>query len=415
MQNEVTTAIILETRKPRKDNLYPVKLRVTYKRDRRYYTVRDEVGKSFALSESDFAKIMGERPRDPFKKIAMYFSSEENHARDVIKSIVPAFSFAAFEKKYFSMTEDDEDLFSGLEAAAKTLRDEGRISTAVAYECSMNSLKLFYDKKTLPYSYVDIAFLNKYEKWMHSKNKTSTTIGIYLRNVRTLFNRAVKNGKIPHEYYPFGEGKYEIPGGRNIKKALTQKEVGLIANYQAKEGSNEHKYRDYWLFSYLCNGMNVKDMSLLTYSKIHGDVMTFIRSKTAREKKKDPRPITVIITKEIERIIDRWGNKPVTPDSYIFPILIKGLTPDQQYARVQQTTKMINKYINDIGEKISLPHRITSYTARHSFATVLKRSGASVEFISESLGHSNIATTENYLADFEIAEKKKWAKKLTNF
>jgi integrase len=143
--------------------------------------------------------------------------------------------------------------------------------------------------------------------------------------------------------------------------------------------------------------------------------MVFIRSKTAREKKKNPRLITIIITKEIGRIIDRWGNKPGNPDDYIFPILDNGLTAQQQYARVQQTTKMINKYINAIGDKISLPHRITSYTARHSFATVLKRSGASIEFISESLGHSNLATTENYLADFEIAEKKKWANKLANF
>ncbi|MCK9613289.1 MAG: site-specific integrase [Bacteroidales bacterium] len=415
MQNEVTTAIILETRKPRKDNLYPVKLRVTYKRDRRYYTLKDEVGKTFALSESDFAKIMGERPRDPFKKIALYFSSEEQHARDVIKKIVPAFSFPAFEKKYFTDLEDDEDLFSGLDTAAKALREEGRISTAVAYECTKNSLEDFHVKKILPYSYVDIQFLNKYEKWMLANDKSSTTIGIYLRNVRALFNKAVKNGKISAEYYPFGEGKYVIPGGRNIKKALTQKEVGLIANYPAKEGRNEQKYRDLWLFSYLCNGMNVKDMAFLTYGKIKGDVITFIRSKTAREKKKDPRPITIIITPLIRNIIDRWGNKSEKPDNYIFPILEPGLTPEQQYARVQQTTKMINKYINEIAEELKLPNRITSYTARHSFATVLKRSGASMEFISESLGHSNLATTENYLADFEIAEKKKWAKKLANF
>ena len=76
---------------------------------------------------------------------------------------------------------------------------------------------------------------------------------------------------------------------------------------------------------------------------------------------------------------------------------------------------MINKYIGQIAEKIGITHKITSYTARHSFATVLKRSGASIEFISESLGHSNLQTTENYLADFEIEEKRKWAKELTKF
>jgi integrase len=414
MKHEVTTAIILETRKPRKDNLFPVKLRVTFRRERRYYTVKNEVGKTCAMSEKEFEKARDKDSRGTNKVSYLFLNSVEQYAQNVIKGIVPAFSFSAFEKSYYSGEVVEEDLFSGLDNAAKVLRAEGRISTAVAYECALNSLKLFCPKKALSYSEVDVSFLNKYEKWMLAGNKSSTTVGIYLRNVRTLYNKAVKTGKIGAIYYPFGDGRYEIPGGKNIKKALTQKEVGLLANYKAIKGSAEHKYRDLWLFSYLCNGMNVKDISFLKYKNIKADVLTFVRSKTAREKKKDPRPITIIITRQIGRIIDRWGNKPGTPDTYIFPILKDGMTPEEQYKKVQQVTQAINKYINDITEKIGLPH-ITSYTARHSFATVLKRSGASVEFISESLGHSNLATTENYLADFEIEEKRKWARKLTKF
>ncbi len=415
MKSAATTAIILETRMPRKDKLFPVKLRVTYQRKQNYYILRDNSNKSIAMSKDVFKRTMGASPREKYQPMRTLLNELEKEARNIIEGL-PVFTFAEFERKCNGAAYDEKDLFAALSNKAKLLREEGRISTAVSYECALNSLKKFTGKENFSFENVDQVFLNKYEKWMTTgKDPNSpTTVGIYLRNVRALFNKAIKEGVILPVYYPFGEEKYQIPGGKNIKKALTQKDVGLIANYDAVNGSNEHKYRDLWLFSYLCNGMNVKDIAFLKYKQISGDVIVFIRAKTAREKKKSPRPITIIITRQIGRIIDRWSNKPASPNNYIFPILKDDMTPGQQYAAIQQTTKMINKYINDIGGKIGLP-RITSYTARHSFATVLKRSGASVEFISESLGHSNIATTENYLADFEIEEKKKWAEKLTDF
>jgi site-specific recombinase XerD len=58
---------------------------------------------------------------------------------------------------------------------------------------------------------------------------------------------------------------------------------------------------------------------------------------------------------------------------------------------------------------------LTTYVARHSFATILKRSGAPTEFISESLGHKDLRTTENYLDGFENATKQHFAKALLNF
>lgn len=434
-KNDVTTAILLEKRKPRKKNdpkepdRYPVKLRVTYKRDQRYYTCRNSKGESIILSEDEFSKVRGERPSKLYKDMAVYLNKLESEAVEKIEKIVPVFTFAAFEKKYFTDTEDQGDLFSGLKAMIRQLTAEGRISTASAYQCTYNSLEKFTGKTRLSYLDVDAAFLNKYEKWMLKEGKSSTgkkeletkqgnsptTVGIYLRNVRAMFNKAVNSGTLGKEFYPFGEAKYSIPGGKNIKKALTQKEVGLIANYPALEGTQEQLYRDYWLFSYLCNGINIKDMALLKYGNIEGDLIILKRAKTIREKKKDPRLISIVITKEIGRIMDRWGNKSTKKDSYIFPILKPDFTPQEEYACIQQTTKMINKHIKKIAEILKISQKVTTYTARHSFATVLKRSGASVEFISESLGHSNLSTTENYLADFELDVKKKWAAKLTDF
>ena len=156
----------------------------------------------------------------------------------------------------------------------------------------------------------------------------------------------------------------------------------------------------------------MKDLALLKYKDIDGESITFIRSKTSR---KINRAVIVPMTVEIGRLIDRYGNKPSLPDQYVLPILSNGMTPDQKRNAIDNTVRLINNQIKVIAENIGITTNITTYTARHSFATVLKRSGTSIEFISESLGHHNLNTTENYLADFEMDKKREMAAILTNF
>jgi len=427
-----STAIIQDTRIPRLDGLYPIKLRITFQRKQKYYSLRfiptkkgnnltedekywlDRLDKGISMTDKEFVRVRNNKSREPSKTMFIYLNELESLAWEVISTINP-FTFKQFELKYFEKPTGDQDLFYVLTSTAKRLRKDDRISTAVSYECALSSLKKFTNKDFFSFETVDVPFLNKYEKWMLKEGNSLTTVGIYLRNVRTSYRKAEREGIVKTGNYPFGEGKFEIPGGRNIKKALTHKEVGLIANYNVVKGSPEHRHRDYWLFSYLCNGINVKDMSRLMYGNIEGDIIKLTRAKTEREKRHNPRPITIVITKQIGRIIDLWGNTPHSPDQYIFPILSKGMTSEEEYAKVRLTTQLINKYIDRIATSLEFTQKVTSYTARHSFATVLKRSGASIEFISESLGHASMATTENYLADFEIEEKRKWAEKAANF
>ena len=298
----VNTNIILETRKPRLDGKYPVKLRLTYKRERHYYTLRDSKKESIYLSKDEFHKVMGERPREEHKKLRLLLNAHEDKAVKDIATI-PVFTFDGFEAKYYGITENNTDLISCMKSKANRLRIEGRISTAIGYECSINSLISYTGKEYLTFDKVTIQFLNEYEKWMLTNSKSNSTIGIYLRNVRTAFGEAIRNGHLRVELYPFGKDKYTIPTGRNVKKALPISEVGLIAKYPAPNGTSEHRYRDYWYFGYLCNGINVKDMAHLKYSNIDVDVLTFVRAKTKRETKGHQKLITVVVTEDLVDIL----------------------------------------------------------------------------------------------------------------
>jgi integrase len=250
---------------------------------------------------------------------------------------------------------------------------------------------------------------------MLDQGSSITTVGIYLRSLRTLFNNAISDGTFPKDLYPFGKRKYEIPTGNNIKKALTLNDVASIYNYKAEKGSRTEMARDQWLFIYLCSGINVKDMCLLKYENIKDDHLEFLRAKTARTKR-NIEPIRVALNDDINKIIRKWGNKDKDGGkNYIFPILEKGLTPERERQLIQQHTQVTNCHMKIIKEALEIKSSITTYAARHSFATILHHSGVSTSVISEFLGHSSIRTTQNYLKGFEDDSKKEMVKALTAF
>ena len=127
--------------------------------------------------------------------------------------------------------------------------------------------------------------------------------------------------------------------------------------------------------------------------------------------------LSIIIAKQLlKRIIKKWGNKPLKPQNFIFDILHpKDLSGLQIYRNINQTVKCINKYMKRIAANLELERAPTTNFARHSFSTILKRSGVPIEMISEQLGHTSIKTTEIYLGSFENDQKRKIAKYLTSF
>jgi len=172
--------------------------------------------------------------------------------------------------------------------------------------------------------------------------------------------------------------------------------------------------RDYWIFIYLCNGMNVKDVCLLRRKDIQGDKITFVREKSKRTKR-ETSEIVVSLKPEARAIISKWGRVSLDPDAYLFPHISKGMTAERQREVYQQVTKNINKYMKRVAAKLDIQKDVTTYYARHSFATILKQSGASVEMIGELLGHSDTKTTRNYLAGFESDAIRKATDVLTAF
>lgn len=406
----LSTAIVHDKRIIRQDNTYAVKLRITYHRVQKYYPV------NVNLTIEDWEKLHSEKPRKEYKDHLLYFNQIEQKAIDIIKEL-PVFSFPAFEKKFNQKPKQDVDVTSLFESYISQLKKEARIGTADSYSWALTSIKAFIGtkrKKKLGFADVTSEFLAEYESWMADKGNSNTTIGIYLRSLRTIINTAISHGYLDKDFYPFGKRKYQIPSGKNIKKALKMADIGAIINYQPTSRFQE-RARDLWVFSYLCNGANIKDIAKLKYKNIVGNQIHFIRSKTERSTKQDLKSISAFILPETQRIIEKWGNKDCNPETFIFGIIEDTDGAEKIHAKVKQTYRRINEQMNRIGVALGIDIKLTTYAARHSFATVLKRSGASNEFISESLGHKDLKTTENYLDSFEDDMKESYQKKLMDF
>ncbi|MGX1025263.1 tyrosine-type recombinase/integrase [Psychroflexus sp. MBR-150] len=395
-------SIYLDKNRPKKSGKCSVKIKVTYNRKRKYFSTGVD------LTPQEFETVFfGKRKTRQQKEIKTKVEYFENKANDVI-DLLSVFSFDAFETNFLDERNTADSVSFAFDKYIKNLKLENRIGTAVSYECAKTSINKFNNKLT--FAEVTHTFLKKYEKWMLDNGNSRTTVGIYLRSLRAIYN--LQN--IDRGVYPFGNGKnkYAIPTSKNTKKALTIKEIGKIYGYEAEPNSTKEMAKDYWLFLYLCNGMNVKDFCLLKWKNIDGNILTYKRAKTERSQKQSKR-ISVALKPESLAIIQKWGQKSINKDAYIFPHLNNNMNAIQKRDTYQKLTKIINKYIKQIAKELEINKNVTTYYARHSFATVLKRSGAKIEMISELLGHSNVSVTENYLDSFENDQIQKQTDVLT--
>jgi len=401
---DITVNTFFDTRRAVDGNRYPVKIRVRYKRDRRDYPTGKKltVNEWELLSDSKSTKIISIR-----KEIQSTYRVIDDTVLDLFTE--DCFSFDALNTRLSKGTSDT--LIAAFKTKIINLEHESRVGTQLYYTTVLHSITAFRGEQ-IKFSDITTDWLRRYEKHLLSEGKNYTTVGMYMRAIRAIINEAKRAGTIKESQYPFGKGKYEIPTGEGRKLALTMPQIKSVITFTDGRETTE-RYRDLWFFSYLCNGINFADLLKLKYSNITGDEICFYRQKTIRTSKVK-REIQAVITPEMKSVIERWGNPDKRPDDYIFPYLNGKEDAMQEKKIILDVTKRTNKRLKVIGEAVGI-EGLTTYTARHSYATVLKRSGANIAFISEALGHNDLKTTENYLASFEKEERMKNAALLTNF
>jgi len=403
-----TVQLILYTARIKQNGKYPVKLRVVFKREHKDFRL------GIDLTENEFNDATSLKPKKQFRDIATNLTGYSNKANQIVGKLT-SFTFDKFEREFYGNQKDVSDIFPIFEEYIKKLEDEERVKTAIAYRTAMNTIKRFHSKSKLNVLDITPSFLNKFAKWMVAEGNSPTTVGIYTRTLRAIYNYAISLGVVnKDENYPFGRTKFIPPAGRNIKKALTLADIKKIYDFSPIPGTFEDRAKDFWLFSYFCNGINFKDICLLKRKNIDGDMIRFVREKTKRTSQGNQVVISCYVSDNVKKIIDKWGNKDTKPEAFVFPIISDKDDLHTQAAKVAQFIQNTNKNMKRMCANLGI-QPVTTYFARHSSATVMKRSGASISAIQEALGHSNSSVTQKYLDSFEDDSKKELAKALSNF
>ncbi len=390
MQPSVFVSFILEASHPTADGKCNIKLNIYRKEGKKRFATK------YHVTPEEWKKIAAPKLRDAnLKDIKNGLEDIRTKAEAIISQLNP-FSMVAFEEAFFnkSAAKQSTDLKQWFDNYVNHLKASGQIGTAISYNTTINSIESF--RKGLSVHDVTPALLLDYETFLLKEGKSISTVGIYMRQLRAIINQALEANTISATQYPFK--KYQIPAGRNIKKALAESDINKILTYESND-PNKQKAVDFWLFSYLCNGMNFADIIELKPENITGNYLHFVRVKTKRTKKKDLRPIRVGLNPKAIDIINRQRNRG-NSNPYLFPVLENDLNPLTIKHRCQRFIKWVNKHMEEVRQELGIEQKIGTYAARHSFSTVLKRKGVSTEFIKEALGHSSSLTTENYLDSF---------------
>ncbi|MCT4588802.1 MAG: site-specific integrase [Carboxylicivirga sp.] len=404
---QAKTKLIFDDRYKKKDGTSAVRLRVTLKKQQKYYTLK------VYLTKKEWLAMHNPNAKRANKDRMLYLNTLEAKAIRIINELEP-FTFSQFEKEFNKQVPENGSIPVLMNQYIDKLRYRDQYNTADNYQSALSSFKVFH-KENKDYSLeiieVNPEWLYAYQKWMESNDKSLTTIGIYVRYLRTIINIAIEEGIMKRDAYPFGKRKYIIPHGSNNKRALTKNEIDKI-RYFVPRSEEEYKARDIFLISFWANGINMKDIALLKFANLHSDSIVYIRAKTARSKQNFTQETAIPLYPQLIFLIEKWGQKDKVYNNYIFDVVSKDDSKEKKTAKIKQFTKTTNKYLKRIGQSLNLPIKLTTYVARHTCATLLHKAGASEEDICEILGQTDVETTRKYLASLGIAKYGKYYEEL---
>ena len=288
----------------------------------------------------------------------------------------------------------------GFKAEIERLESLGKINSATKHKYALQVLD-GYKPTTMALEAIDLDYLKGLELYLRQRGNKDNSIATRFAIFKAIYNKAVKEGKVAVKQNPFSIYQVGSLWAKTRKRAIDKDDIQRLIDLEITEGHTTEYRRlakDLFLFSYFTAGMNFGDIARLRYKDIVKGRVNYSRHKTQKLLSFQLVPMAL-------QILEKYGMAGHGED-YIFPILNRHehTSPQQIFNRLHKVLRKVNRELKVLGEMIGLGMPLTTYVARHTYATVLKRSGVSVALISESLGHSDLSTTQIYLDSFENSQ-----------
>ncbi|NAY91380.1 tyrosine-type recombinase/integrase [Muricauda sp. JGD-17] len=394
------TIKIVQRKKKLSNGLYPIFLRVTKNRQSKFYKT------PFSSKESEWIASTGAFNRKKenyfqYNRLLVKFRERAYKIATDLEIENPDYSLQDFDRSYrITFNPVKNDVFAFFDEIIEEMTFAGRIGNAKSYKDAKTSVQIFHKFKKLSFREVNPAFLSKYDAFLRSRGGTDGGIGVKMRSIRALFNKAIERGVIRESLYPFKTYKISNLRGKGFKRALDFEEIMSIINLDLTDNPHLINTKNYFVFSFYTRGMNFADMMCLEWKDVDSNVIYYTRAKTKGN-------FSIAIMPPVQKILDYYrihgyGNK------YVFPLLFREeYTPTQLADRKHKMLGIYNKELKEVAKLCDITKNVSSYVARHSFANCLKQKGVATDVISESLGHQNLTVTQAYLKelDTQIVDK----------
>ena len=276
-------------------------------------------------------------------------------------------------------------MFEYMYMVIENVRKMGHIRLSETYLSTLNSLKRFSNGVDFKIEQLDSDLVSAYEVYLKKKNLSSNTTSFYMRNLRSIYNRAVASGLVL-QTNPF---RYVYSGvAKTAKRTLLKEEVQLLKNTHFSDVF-ESFARDMFMFSFYTRGMSFVDMAYLKKDDVLKGELVYVRRKTGQR-------MVLKWEKCMEEIVEKYSN-PYS--EYLLPII----SNESENTRKQYLymSHKINIALSKIGRELNFQKHLTMYVARHSWASIAKRNNIPISVISEGMGHTSESVTRIYLSQIE--------------
>ncbi|XWW47022.1 site-specific integrase [Fibrella sp. USSR17] len=387
--------VLLYTSKTLKSGEHPILLRIIKDRQQ----IKISLGINCHPDQWDDSNNQPKRRHPLFHEIKTAIDKAERNAEKLILDYENQDKPYTLDELKVKLLRQDKKtaVYEYIDECVKRLKSTGRIGYGDIFHATKKSLMAYQGEKDFPFIQINHSFLSRWEEYHMKKGTKPNSFFVYIRTFKTILNMAKKEELVPSEFDPFkGISFARFKRIKTRRRAISKAEIEKLAKLDLEEGSLPFHARNYFIFSFYCRGINIVDIAHLKWVDIKESQLFYKRRKTKENFIMGLLPPAKEIL-ELYRTNFFRGN-----DTYIFPILTEfHKTEQQKDNRINKVSQQVNAALKELGTEAGINEPLTTYVARHSFASVLKKSGIPTSQISEMMGHDSEATTRIYLQSFE--------------
>lgn len=380
---------ILDTRRAKSDGTFNIIFRITH--FKKVYTLNSGISIQECYWNTRNNEVDKHHPNSKLLNIKL--SKEYFKIEQALLQLDNEFTIDKLRKmlngKSIDETADTFKVFA--DKMIKQMFEANRTGNAIVYNSAVTRL-IKYCGRDLSFTEINYELLDAFKHHLITSGLKQNSIANYFRSIRAIYNKAIKLKVVDRSNYPFYD--ITIKSEKTSKRATSKEEIFKLVNTPSEENSIQRKSVMYFLLSFYLRGISFTDLAYLKRDNIINGRIEYKRRKTHKN-------YSVKLFKQADNLINYFNT---AGNSYLLPILSNDIVEDSLEAKkiISQWIKTTNKYLKRLGIQTGLTTPVTTYTSRHSFATIAKRLGYSNELIAEALGHEyGNKITNIYLDSFD--------------